>query len=139
MCNHEIDNNDKFVVARIITIIITITIILLLILITIRLQILERKHIILYFLFRLIDILIDICAATVQWLARLATNPWARVRSRTRKAQDLTQVFILHWSINGYLGQPREDKLWKPGFHAGPMSQGKGLFHHRLKGQGDGR
>ena len=36
---------------------------------------------------------------------------------------DLTQVFILHWSINGYLGQPREGKLWKPGFHAGPMSR----------------
>ena len=52
---------------------------------------------------------------------------------------DLTQVFILHWSINGYLGQPREGKLWKPGFHAGPLSRGKGLFHHRLKGQGDGR
>ena len=52
---------------------------------------------------------------------------------------DPTQVFILHWSINGYLGQPREGKLWKPGFHAGPMSRGKGLFHHSLKGQGDGR
>ena len=36
---------------------------------------------------------------------------------------DLTQVFILHWSINGYLGQPRKGKLWKPGFHAGPMSR----------------
>ena len=52
---------------------------------------------------------------------------------------DPTQVFILPWSINGYLGQPREGKLWKPGFHAGPMSWGKGLFYHRLKGQGDGR
>ena len=52
---------------------------------------------------------------------------------------DLTQVIILHWSINGYLGQPREGKLWKHGFHAGPMSRGKGLFHHRLKGQRDGR
>ena len=58
-----------------------------------------------------------------------------------------TQVFILHWSINGYLGQPRRErererekgKLLKPGFHAGPMSRGKGLFHPRLKGQGDGR
>ena len=50
---------------------------------------------------------------------------------------DLTQVFILHWSINGYLRQLREGKLWKLGFHAGPMSRGKGLFHHRLKGQGD--
>ena len=27
---------------------------------------------------------------------------------------DPTQVFILHWSINGYLGQPREGKLLAP-------------------------
>ena len=30
---------------------------------------------------------IDYILATVQWLARLATNPWARVRSRTRTAR----------------------------------------------------
>ena len=32
------------------------------------------------------------------------------------------------WSINGYLGQPREDKLWEPGCHIGPMSRGKGFL-----------
>ena len=51
---------------------------------------------------------------------------------------DFTQVFILHWSINGYLRQLREGKLWKPGFHAGPMSRGKGLFHHSSKAKETG-
>ena len=46
------------------------------------------------------------------------------------------------WSINGYLGQPREGKLWEPGCHTGPMSRGKGFLSttgSRAKETGDER
>ena len=33
----------------------------------------------------------------------------------------------MDWLINGYLGKPGEDKLWKVGCHSGPVSRCNGL------------
>ena len=44
------------------------------------------------------------------------------------------------WSINGYLGQPREGELWELRCHIGPMSRGKGFLSttgSRAKETGD--
>ena len=85
-------------------------------------------------------------ASAVQWLACLATNPWARVRSRTRAvgADPHPGLYpsLWGWSLNGYLGQPRVGKLWEPGCHSGPMSRGKGFIcitGSRAKETGDER
>ena len=71
-------------------------------------------------------------ASAVQWLARLNTNSPARARSRMKAVSaQLTQLFILpitSWSINGYLGKPREGKLWKLSCYSGPVSLGNGLI-----------